>query len=87
MTGTIKTTCPECGAENRVEVVFPVHNQGFSSRDFDCLRCGAPLTVTDPHRYNVDGTIEEPITKEKKTIVRISMKRMNESVINRMNHA
>ncbi len=59
MTGKIETTCPKCGAKNRVEVIFPAHNQGFKTRDFDCLVCGEHLTVSDPHRYTVDGRIEE----------------------------
>ena len=57
-TGKIKTICPECGAENLVEVIFPAYNQGFKARDFDCLVCGIHLTVKDQHRYLVDGTIE-----------------------------
>lgn len=59
MTGTIHTTCPECGADNRVEVCFPAHNRGFDPKEYVCPVCGEQLTVTDPHEYNEDGTIKQ----------------------------
>lgn len=56
--GTIRTTCPVCGANNRVEVTFPAYNRGFDPKKYDCPTCGEHLTVTDPHEYNEDGTIK-----------------------------
>ena len=59
MSGTIRTTCPACGASNRIAVSFPAHNRGFDTKEYDCPVCGEHLTVADLHKYNEDGTIKE----------------------------
>lgn len=58
MNDTIRTTCPDCGVELRVEVTFPGSNRGFDPKECACPICGVCLIVTDPHLYNDDdGTL------------------------------
>ena len=59
ITGNIRTTCPDCGAVNHVEVTFSSWNRGFDPKEYVCPTCGARLTVTDPHQYNEDSTIAD----------------------------
>lgn len=55
--GNIFTTCPECGNQFRVEVIFPSFNKGFEDIITNCPDCNTELKVTDNHKYTEDGTI------------------------------
>lgn len=54
---TIQITCPVCGCKQRVITVFPAWNKPFLPTIYKCKDCGEMLKVTDPHKYNEDGTI------------------------------
>lgn len=57
--GFIRSYCDECGKMNRVEVEFKDFNKPFEDTIYTCSHCGAKNLLTDPHEYNVDGTIKE----------------------------
>ena len=58
MTGFIKTICPACKQQIRIEVEFPAWNQGFIPKETTCPYCETHILITDPHEYNPDGTIK-----------------------------
>lgn len=60
MNGTVRTGCPECGTEQRVEVNFPKANAGFDETTINCEKCGVKLIITDPHEYDNNGRVEGP---------------------------
>lgn len=56
-TGIIKTICPCCFNDFRVEVIFPDWNSPFMDTEAVCPCCGEKLKVTDLHEYDADGNI------------------------------
>lgn len=60
MIGKIRTVCPECGAEQRVNVNFPEMNAGFEDTTINCEKCGVELLVTDIHEYDDNGLVKSP---------------------------
>ena len=60
MTGMIRTVCPDCGTEQRVEVSFPKENAGFEDTTIKCENCGVELLVTDNHEYDDNGLVKGP---------------------------
>lgn len=58
MTGMIRTVCPDCGTEQRVEVSFPKENAGFEDTTIKCEKCGVELLVTDNHEYDDNGLVK-----------------------------
>ena len=60
MTGMIRTVCPDCGTEQRVEVSFPKENAGFEDTTIKCEKCGVELLVTDNHEYDDNGLVKGP---------------------------
>lgn len=68
MTGTIRTICPACDAENRVEVAFPAYNRGFDTTEYVCpmgirfrafmqygIRITMPMWISHPVRCRSGG--------------------------------
>ena len=60
MIGKIRTVCPECGTEQRVEVSFSKANVGFEETTINCKKCGVELLVTDQHEYDDNGLVKSP---------------------------
>lgn len=60
MNGIVRTGCPECGTEQRVEVNFPKANAGFEETTINCKKCGVKLIITDPHEYDDNGLVKGP---------------------------
>ena len=64
MKGFVGTYCDECGKKNRVEVEFKDSNKPFENTIYTCSHCGAKNLLTDPHKYNDDGTIKESLSDQ-----------------------
>lgn len=60
MNGIIRTVCPECDTEQRVEVNFPKANAGFEETTINCAKCGVELLITDQHEYDDNGLVKGP---------------------------
>ena len=60
MNGIVRTVCPECDLEQRVEVNFPKANAGFEETTINCEKCGVKLIITDPHEYDDNGLVKGP---------------------------
>ena len=55
----VYSRCPRCGHLMRVEVNFPSPVDPFIPKMHTCEECGCKCIVSDPHKYNSDGTIQE----------------------------
>lgn len=60
MNGIIRTVCPECGTEQRVEVNLPKANAGFEETTINCEKCDVALLVTDQHKYDDNELVKGP---------------------------
>ena len=56
--GNILAKCVNCGKLMRVSVTFPAWNEPFEPVLHKCEFCNAKQYITDPHKYNEYGTIE-----------------------------